>query len=168
MRLFLAAPIPIEQQSMIAALQEEMRSSIPRASWVKAAGSHVTIRFFGDYPDLNLLKSKLRILEGFKPIKVDLGLISAFPNQSRPKVIWLGVSGLEPIASLVDSALEEQRDHPFQGHITLCRLNKPLKKEIWDNSTIGQFLVNELILYESELSSSGAIHTPVAKFRLGG
>ena len=175
MRLFLAAVIPEACAIAITSAQEELRPYVQRASWVKNAGAHVTVRFLGEQRSSRLIEDAIKgALCKVAPVELKLGGLGAFPSPKKPKVLWLRVDGLERVADKIDEVLDgliSPRTQPFKGHVTLCRLRRPpkrgLKPEVLAFKLQERFLLSELTLFKSELRPLGAVHTPLTHFTLG-
>jgi 2'-5' RNA ligase len=176
MRLFIAIELPDDLRMLL----EGMRTDIPGSRWVPLEQIHLTLAFLGQVDDatLGLLTAALATIEapGFNLCFSGTG---CFPDRRRPRVLWVGLepeSLLNSLASLVREAvlacnisLEER---PFSPHITLARLKFPSPREV------GAFLdqprkrelppvsVRKFTLFQSLLTSRGAVHTPVQTFAL--
>lgn len=136
-RIFIAAPLPDQASAEVAALVERVRSvGVPNGGrdvrWVRLDGLHVTLRFLG--PTLEdriagvLAAVRTAGAEG-QPFEVTIGGAGTFPNDSRPRALWLDVRAggpeLTSLASAVDSALATAGwppdPKPFRAHLTLAR-----------------------------------------------
>ena len=109
--------------------------------------------------------------------------MGAFPDVSRPRVIWLGITGqLAPLLSL-QRDLEEvfsklgfpKENRPFRAHLTMGRVKVPKgiiglapSVEAEGNLMAGNFTVGEITLFQSSLSPQGAIYSKLAAFPLQG
>jgi 2'-5' RNA ligase len=176
MRLFIAIELPDEVKRLLAG----MRSDIPGSRWVPPEQIHLTLAFLGEVEGgaLEALIGELANIRapGFC---LRFGAAGCFPDRRRPRVLWIGMepeARLISLATLVHSAVLAcdipQEERAFSPHITLARLKIPAPREA------GAFLdrpvrpelppveVREFILFESRLSASGAVHTPVRIFGL--
>jgi 2'-5' RNA ligase len=61
----------------------------------------------------------------------------------------------------------------FVPHITLGRIRKPIQKQFfqntinqWDNVFLGNSKIDSIVLFESILRSSGAVHKPLKIIKL--
>jgi 2'-5' RNA ligase len=174
MRLFIAIELPDEIKKQL----EGMRTHIPGSRWVPLEQIHLTLAFLGYVDDatLDLLTGALATIKapGFNLCFSDTG---CFPDRRRPRVLWVGLEP-EPLLSRLASLVREavlacnipQEERPFSPHITLARLKFPPPREV------GAFLdqprkqelppvgVREFTLFQSLLTSQGAVHTPVKTF----
>jgi len=186
-RAFLACSPSVEVRSQIASLQEICKRQIPAGvvSWVKPEGIHLTLKFLGNiFPaQKEVIQSLMpKVIETIPAFYLSVEGIGAFPSLSRPKVIWTGLKGeTETMLNLqmcVDKALATigfaEEDRPFQGHLTLGRIKKTQstkEMEKWlslhQSFQGGQFPVDHISLFKSNLTPTGAIYTLLHTFSLG-
>jgi RNA 2',3'-cyclic 3'-phosphodiesterase len=95
---------------------------------------HITLRFLGDVTDdlLPLVVEAARtVAVTSAPFRLTVGGLGAFPTQSAPRVVWVGIEagpGLDALRAL-HAALERElgsrgfplEERPFSPHITLGR-----------------------------------------------
>lgn len=176
-RLFIAIEIPDDLKKALA----HLRTDIPGARWVPPEQIHLTLAFLGDVEETvaERLKGELshiRIL----PFKLRLAGTGCFPDRRRPRVLWVGLEPeprLHDLAAAVHAALLAcgipQEERPFSPHITLARLKLPASREVplflsqEPHRTLPPFPVHEFILFQSRLTSAGAVHSPIRRFPLG-
>lgn len=180
-RLFFAVDLPPEARAEAARVAERLRGSLPGdARFTPEDDLHVTLKFI---PELDadripkLLASAAPKLAAVEPFAVGLAGSGAFPGLRAARVVWIGVSegatGLARLARKLDQSAGRQgvpRDHrPFRAHLTLARLREPLALAVNALPTPESlaFDVEEVVLYESRLSSAGAIHVPLTRLPLG-
>lgn len=149
--------------------------------WVPSRNIHLTLKFLGDVSvgHLQVLTDMLRKeVAGHKPFEVSVGGAGAFPNNRRPRVIWVGVeapSELGLIQSGVEAAMARlgypREERPFSPHLTIGRVSRNANYEdthliskALESSRVG-FLgatcVQEVCLFRSELQPSGAMYTRI-------
>jgi RNA 2',3'-cyclic 3'-phosphodiesterase len=133
-----AIPVAAEVRSAIGELMtavaggsiEERAFGQPR--WVRVDGLHVTLRFLGATPDDRqspLGEALLAAVRGVAPFEVVLSGGGAFPNPTRPRVLWIGIAeGAAQVEALVrrlDVELQPlgwpPEGRPFAPHLTLAR-----------------------------------------------
>ena len=100
-----------------------------------------------------------------------------------PRVIWMGlVNGSQILISLqkeIETPLEkigfQSEDRPFHPHLTLGRMKSSRGKddlvgrmEKHKEGEFGDFQVERVILFKSDLNPSGPIYTPLKEMKLGG
>jgi 2'-5' RNA ligase len=138
--LFVAVPVPADVSGRVAALVDEIRLAVEvpnggrggHVRWVRFSGLHVTIRFLGATPtdQIPALAGAIeRAAATVAPFPVGIRGAGAFPNDARPRALWLGLEpGAEPLAAIaaaLDGELEVEgwaRDpRPFRPHLTIGR-----------------------------------------------
>ncbi|MDR3581462.1 MAG: RNA 2',3'-cyclic phosphodiesterase [Oryzomonas sp.] len=176
MRLFIAIEIPDEIKKQLGG----MHTDIPGSRWVPLEQIHLTLSFLGEVDDttLDLLTGALAtiMVPGFNLCFSGTG---CFPDRRHPKVLWVGLEPeplLNSLASLVREAVLAcnipQEERHFSPHITLARLKLPTPREVGafldrpPKQELPQFRVREFTLFQSLLTSQGAVHTPVKTFAL--
>ncbi|MDR2861350.1 MAG: RNA 2',3'-cyclic phosphodiesterase [Syntrophobacterales bacterium] len=185
-RAFLACSPSPQVRREIVSLQETFKKQIPAGvvSWVKPEDIHLTLKFLGNISAAQketiqpLLMETIAALPVFHLAPTGAG---AFPSLSRPKVIWTGLTGeTETLLNLqrrIDRALTaagfSEEDRPFQGHLTLGRVKKTYASQEIAQSLSrargfagGQFQVDHISLYKSDLTPDGAIYTLLRTFPL--
>jgi 2'-5' RNA ligase len=137
-RLFIAVPVAEIVRDAVGSLMEQVAGGpvdrrLPgQPRWVRVEGLHLTLRFLGQTPDDRqdeLAEAISAAAAGVKPFRVTLSGGGAFPNQYRPRVLWIGIThGAEKLAALerrVDVELRQRGwppdDRPFTAHLTLAR-----------------------------------------------
>ena len=181
LRLFLAVVLPGELRRVVAALRTVFQPLLGRASWVRPEAMHVTLRFMGE-TDPALVEPMARALSEplarIEPVEIEVAGAGAFGGPRRPRVLWLGLhdgGGLARLALQIDRALVPldlpARDKPFRPHLTLCRVRKPgghdLGPALRGVGELGRFRAEQVVLFENQLSSSGARHEVLQRFSLG-
>lgn len=97
MRCFIGLPLPEEYQQGLRALIEVWKPRLrSRLSWTRPGNWHVTLKFLGEVPE-DAVEPMVQALG--EPLGESLGQSfvlragdgGVFPNQQRPRVIWVGV-----------------------------------------------------------------------------
>lgn len=101
---------------------------------VERENIHLTLRFLGELPQ-GLVEEVRRALDKLsgQPFTMRLRGLGAFPNLTRPRVVWVGVAeGFDELKSLrsqIDELLRPLRIPPekeeFTPHVTLARVKSP-------------------------------------------
>ncbi len=183
MRLFISINIPEELKKNIFAFIEDFKKKLPNLGWVKLDNIHITLKFLGASPpeDIDEIKAALKSVAGkFGKTKIKIENIGCFPSESRPRVLWAGISEgsgfLKEVAKSLDEKLAKKYNvekREFVSHITMARIksydgrgSKKIKKAIADkkNTLFGEFMVGKISLMQSFLSPKGAIHEEVCSF----
>lgn len=196
-RLFLAIPLSDHVRHLVAALVGELAERDWPVRWVAAGGAHLTLHFLGEVsPERReLLRLALpEVVARHQQFNLRTAGLGVFPNQRRPRVLWLGLHGpvhrLETLqqavgAALVDLDLAGESDE-FHPHITLGRvrnrdsdtvsirdLPEEVRRLLAERGTEAPGApkplpvpVHELELVRSRLSREGARYETIARFPL--
>lgn len=183
MRTFIAIDFPQEILGKISEITTYFKTQTPprAVKWVDAHKIHLTLKFIGELQESKLPETKSIIrdaLQKFSTFTISVAGLGMFPNAGRPRVIWLGIQGeksLVEIHNALDQNLtqigikSEKRD--YHPHLTLGRVRRnaaPDTVEAIGNtlsefkvSNLGSTLVDEIILYKSELTRKGPIYSPL-------
>ncbi len=148
---------------------------------VSTENMHITIRFIGEIPVdvVNQICQLLNTVE-FKPFKVHVKGIGVFPNITRPRVVWAGISeGIEELSRIYEViekmlrkiGIPAQREK-FIPHITLVRVKSGRNRntlikiiESLANEDFGEFIVDRIVLKKSILTPSGPIYSDICSVR---
>lgn len=179
-RAFLALRPDDEVLKSLRAVQQELGQAGIDARWVGADAIHLTIQFLGDVREHELPEISRGLGEAVaavKPFDVEFRGLGVFPNQKRPRVVWVGLhgEGIAALADVVETVLSplgfppEERE--LTPHITLGRLRSARGTETLvriirgsGDRVLGTSRVSSLTLYRSHLRPDGAIYTPVSTF----
>jgi 2'-5' RNA ligase len=177
LRLFIALEIPPAFIKEIAALIKQLKTYKPDIKWTNQDNQHLTLVFLGNTPKDRVFEIKAVINETalkHKPIKVRLKRqLYHFGLPKKPKVLWLGFDDVENQLIEIQQALAgklracgcEIEKRKYIPHLTLGRFRSAknshfLKKNIiFDNLADALIDFNEIMLYKSQISAEGAIHT---------
>lgn len=183
-RSFVALPCPSGLNGEIETALRDWRRLDAAVKWADPSKLHLTLRFLGDASPEKLRGLHRRLRESVAasaPILLRAGSTGAFPGWNRPRVLWLGLEdsgSLERLAETVESAARaagfEAEERPFRPHLTLGRVKgrRGVRGAVeairsWRPETAPEE-VEEAILYRSELTPDGAIHSAMARYELGG
>jgi 2'-5' RNA ligase len=187
-RAFIAIDLPEILQERLRALDSKLRPQFEGLPihWVPVKDIHLTLKFLGDVSQDNL-ESITEVLHSecatAAPFEVHVEGLGLFPNAQRPRVIWVGVSGGEPMLSLqerLETGVAQlgypPERRPFSPHLTLGRIQRKAdarqKKQVADIiaqhevGLLGTAVVDEVALFKSELNPDGAVYTKLAVARL--
>lgn len=183
-RSFIAIELPIEIKNQINSYIAELRAFAPKLKWVKKEALHITLKFLGNQSPQkveNVIGTLLPLGNICKPFEISLKNIGAFPNQRKPRVIWLSIEAMPrelffQSHTWIEDQLEnigfEREQRKFSPHLTLARTKFPADfSELWDfikeNPFPTQaFKVNEIVLMRSILKPSGAEYSQIQKYPL--
>lgn len=176
MRLFIAIELPDD----IKRLLNRLRCLVTGARWVPVEQVHLTLAFLGEVEDgtLKLLTNELATIH-VPCFDIRFGGTGCFPNRGQPHVLWVGLEP-EPLLSSLATQVRTSvvacgiplEERPFSPHITLARLKSPVAGEVapfLDHPPLQEFppvTVCEFILFQSRLTSHGAIHSPIKGYAL--
>ncbi|MCC6003162.1 MAG: RNA 2',3'-cyclic phosphodiesterase [Thermofilum sp.] len=167
--------------AQITRLQTDLQKTGLSAKFVESENLHLTLKFLGEVPAPKLEIAKIKLSEvKSTSFKITLRGVGAFPNISRPRVLWIGVSnGAEALISLANQVREKLSSlkfpgtgEEFQPHLTIARLKGPLNKEsrnIIDacrDTVFGDQEIRYFSLYRSILTPKGPIYKELMRYEL--
>lgn len=180
-RLFYAVDLPQELKDKFSSLAPELKKIGRHIRPVSPGSHHLTMLFLGDLP-ASSIEELVRIgsesVENARPCTLRIG-----PTGFFPRVSYLTLTGESETLSVISLALREscanlleQPDtKPFRAHLTLARHKKRINRsekgriaELFAPFEGRELTVDELVLFESELTPRGAVYTTVKKFKFGG
>lgn len=183
-RAFIAIPIPDIIASNIHKLQLSLQKSSAEVRWVSAYNYHLTIKFLGDITTSQINDVKEAIYCGImnlKPFSLNFSGVGGFPNDNKPRVIWVGtLQGKNDVMTLqnqIDTQLHklgfELDSKQFFPHLTIGRIKKPnsnrslrVLMEEKKGYVSPAFSVSSISLFKSELTPKGPIYTSLEDFFL--
>ena len=194
MRLFVAIDIPPEIQGELERRTAALRSSLPKARWVKPRAMHLTLVFLGETGEERLPALHRELRTAFaagEPMTITVGVppeagqrhvIGAFPPRGRRRVLWAGIEadgdlgGLQArVADAVERAagVEVER-RPYHPHLTLARCKPPWSPAAVERlaadfgaEPVGSFSADHGSLIASELLPTGARYRTLESYPLG-
>jgi 2'-5' RNA ligase len=185
-RSFLAIELPKLILRKIEEVQGDLRSTHADVRWINPEKIHLTLKFFGNIEESRIgpiFKSIEEPIRNSPPFSMEVKGVGAFPQMRNPRVIWMGlVDGkgfLTSIQKQIEIQLEkigfQPEDRPFHPHLTLGRMKSNRGKEELlgrmekhREEEFGDFLVERVILFRSDLKPSGPIYTPLRELKLAG
>jgi 2'-5' RNA ligase len=185
-RLFIAVDISDEVRRLAAEHIDMIRRHARdiRVSWEKPEKLHVTLKFLGNVDDQKagaVRESAAAAAESFSPFRAAVSGTGVFPNAQRPRVLWLGIENadgaLKALAARVDELLIpigfEKEKRRFSPHLTIARVREPGNgKGLADAHLECRFDriewdVRELVIYQSELKTTGSVYRALARYPFG-
>ena len=141
---------------------------------------HLTVQFLGPVARLAPVTDALAAaVAGRAAFPFRLGGAGAFPTVRRARVVWVGASegeaAMVALAGAVNAALAEVgyevERRAFRPHVTLARLKVPgdvgsVLAAIGAELVGPSFRVEEVLLYQSRLSGTGATYSVLGRFPL--
>jgi len=184
MRLFLAIDIPAGIREQVVAARNQLAEGVKGVKWVEDHNLHLTLKFLGGVPEEQvgvIGQAVKRAVGNYRAFWLEVGNPGFFPHNRNPRVIWLDIKGNTEYALYLGESIDEslaplgfEPDKRRRLHLTLGRIrtegsNLQLMKNVKDFRGFPErltFGVEQIMLYSSELTSSGPIYSPVDKFVL--
>lgn len=182
-RSFIAIPLSSEIHKKLGQVSHTLRQNLPAVPvrWVNPDNIHLTLKFLGDVSlsNLEILQNILASeINTYPQFEISVGELGAFPNQRRPRILWIGVKSppeLKEMQFNIETNLERlgypREDRPFSPHLTLGRLNRNVSDQDFEKITkvlttlnvgfLGADRVKEVNLYRSDLKPGGAVYTRI-------
>ena len=132
LRLFVAWPLPEGVGREIGRMTKELRAELPPASWPRPESIHLTFAFLGDTSEerASTIASALDSV-ACAAIPIRLGGVGVFPDERRPRVVWLGVDPAPPVVVLAGEIRRALAGvgatfdpKPFRPHLTVARIKR--------------------------------------------
>ncbi|MBN1289869.1 MAG: RNA 2',3'-cyclic phosphodiesterase [Actinobacteria bacterium] len=177
MRLFIGIPLDAASRRRISKACDFLKECVQDTRWVKPENLHITMKFLGDTPGTMVpeIAEVLHMASVYLPFEMKLGGIGAFSSLGSARVIWVGAyddSGtVHKIYKEIERGMSrlgypgEKRE--YSPHVTVGRSrNKPVRI---DNDVAARYkdlsilTVDEIILFQSDLRSSGAEYSIIER-----
>ncbi|MDA7980992.1 MAG: RNA 2',3'-cyclic phosphodiesterase [Pirellulales bacterium] len=184
LRTFVGLELSAATKAAVSRLIERLQSSNANVRWTAPENLHITLKFLGDVQMTSvaaICRAVTAAATPVAPFRVSLGGAGAFPDINRPRVLWLGVKGGSDSLIALHARVEQelaQLSFPFEArkftpHITLGRVRGPsaeLTPQLEKNADFPaeETLVNEVVVYSSELTSDGPHYSPLGRAKLVG
>lgn len=185
LRLFIALPLPKEVKELLEQQQAALLRALPYkiVRWSNPEILHLTLLFLGYIEEhkVELVKQSLDFgCRQHRKFNLKTAEPSAFPSLQRPSILYTAVAGdTSALTALVVSISEqllglyEPDKRRFKPHLTLGKVSKPEEVERVTQALMGippfypaTWTVDEVVLYSSKLSPSGAKHDPLYRLAL--
>ncbi|EEF60217.1 RNA 2',3'-cyclic phosphodiesterase [Pedosphaera parvula] len=188
-RLFIALPVPEFVKEELKRVQSELRLNLPGGSvrWTRMDQCHLTLRFLGNVPSdavSELSAAVKRSCSEFPLVHLKAERIGFFPNERRPRVIWVGVSddsgnlrALQAVLSKAVSPFTTEVDAKiFSGHLTLGRIQNLHARDVKmlgdlargsTDRIFGEWTADRIDIMRSELGAQGSRHSCLESITLG-
>lgn len=190
MRTFLAIEVSDPLEQSLAREIQSLDDQLPNDSvrWIDADSIHLTMKFLGEVSpaELDAVRSKARELSSSSEVmNLTVGDFGVFPNMNRPRVLWIGIreptGELQRLKSELEQGMEEMEFEPerrdFTPHLTVGRVQRNVDRGLQEELTgalqrvqvaeLGEMAAEELTLFKSDLTPSGAVYTALDRFPLG-
>jgi 2'-5' RNA ligase len=186
-RTFLAINLSVPTIRAVTEAQTSLRQAIGkslRVAWVAPANLHLTLKFLGDVdPEVPEAVGDVlqRGLTARQPFEVKAAGAGAFPDEHRPRVLWVGLAdesgALKALQADVEKWMEDlgfaREARPFAPHLTLGRVKDGHASvsealQPYRDTTFGTSIIREVTLYESRLRAKGAEYVVLRRAVIGG
>ena len=182
-RTFVAISTPNDAKNVKQMLISTMDQDKAEIRWVKHSNLHLTVKFLGFTPenDISSLSNDLdAIAKANSPFDLSVSGTGCFPSESKPSVLFLGLSGnINALSKLVKDTevLMTDRGYPklekdYFPHITIARIKYPQKFSPNITSFLNSsydsidFRVNHLQFFSSEILPEGVFYNLLGTFPL--
>ena len=182
-RTFIAVKLSREAREEVLRILEELKKIKADVKWVSPETIHLSLKFLGNIEKEKIpgIEKQLReVCKDFSPFDIVLENIGTFPFWNRPKVLWVGIGqgreNVKKLARKIEKIMSaegfEKESRDFKAHITIGRIKSPRNtkrlQKISNDIRVRQAKshIDKVILYRSELSGKGAVHTEIASFGL--
>jgi 2'-5' RNA ligase len=181
LRVFFAVELAAAARAAVADTARGLRDA-PEGDgvrWVREESFHVTLRFLGDVEVTRIARLAECVRErtaALQPFPLELGGPRCFPSRRRARFLVLDVGPadrLEELAEAVERGVVEAgfdaETRPFRAHLTLGRIrDRKFPAVTGAVTTVGEgCLVEDAVLFQSDLHRSGSRYTPIERVPLG-
>jgi 2'-5' RNA ligase len=178
-RAFIAIELTAAVHAEFERVIKLLGSSSHTVRWMAPQNIHLTLKFLGDIDLSGLNRLKDSLLEEclrHESFEIRVEGLGAFPNNRRPRVIWIGVQAPPNLAALqkgIETVLLMQgyprEERPFSPHLTLGRVSQHAGPDDIDQLAgllgktrvghLGTNYVKSVQLFQSDLHPTGPIYT---------
>jgi len=155
-----------------------------KVSWTKVDNLHLTLQFLGYVAEEAVEKIRAgleAVAAEHAPFELMIAGAGAFPDENRPRVLWVGCQDSGPLRELsksVQAAMQPLGFQPerreFSAHLTLGRVKQPRPDaaltralDSIKNETFGAVRVEAIHLFQSVLHPEGSIYSKLSSHQLG-
>lgn len=185
-RAFVAIDLPGVILADLENVLEALKQKIDDVKWVRGESIHLTLKFLGniDLDEVDKISDVLTpVFDSSAVIPLTIEGAGVFPNEKKPRVVWIGVSeegnALEALQRAIDDRLASinypRETRSFSPHITIGRvksgINNPARllpgifRNI-ENFKTDTFTADAVHLYRSDLKPGGAAYAKLKTFSL--
>lgn len=183
MRTFIAIDLADDLKAAVQGLVQRLSATRADIRWVRPPGLHLTLKFLGEIDEGRAIKVKsvlAAVSSRHSPFRLALQGCGAFPNERRPRVLWIGFAPEPRLLALqedLEGELEKagfpREERPFRPHLTLGRVRGPAGvdravRTLAERSTEAEGVmdVKALTLFESRLHPQGADYISLGEYPL--
>jgi 2'-5' RNA ligase len=181
-RTFVCLELPEAIRVQAARLQGRFASLGDKIRWVNPGNLHLTLRFLGEISRSQVQTVCLAVrcaAASVDAFPVHFSETGWFPSPRRPRAFWVGVADAPELVGLHEAVERElfsagfpKEVRPFSPHLTLGRVRADRSSarlgEVMAGAEFdaGAFPVSEVTVMRSDLKTSGAVYTPIARLKL--
>jgi len=179
-RIFIAFELPIAVVDALDKLQTALKRAGLKLAWVHPGNIHLTLKFLGDVKaeDLPRIECALGDVSArHSAFALTARGLGVFPTVKKARVLWSGIHGdvlaLKKLHAERIGFAPETRS--FRGHLTLGRMKGKTEARTlaatvseFGSFSSSSFVVDRLILFQSDLKPGGAEYTELAGVDLAG
>ena len=180
-RLFVALIIPDEVKNQIIEIRKRIFPDEGKLRWEDNSKIHLTLKFIGEVKEdlLESIINELNFLEHFNKINCSTeGFGFFFKAKDEPRILWLALDVDSSINRIVEELNQRLfkfsipiEHRKFKAHLTLLRIKKSVPKDFIEKFSNAEypkinFVTNEIVLMQSELSSQGSTYKEIKKYYL--
>lgn len=178
MRLFAALDLDDDTRRRLIRVARDLQR-VPGVKWTKPESLHVTLRFFGKWPEERLpeLIAACGAVEPPEAVEIRLSRLAFLPSEHKPRIFIAVGETPKPLADFqhrVEQAARalgfEPERRGFITHVTLGRIRDPrhggklvAAAREWQ-ADLGAFSTDHWTLYSSGLTLKGSIYTSLAQW----
>ena len=176
MRAFLAIPLPDAVKPALLAIRDGVAGLRP----VPSTQLHLTLNFLGEIDErteIEISAAVGKVTREHVPFQLELARVGCFPKAAHASVLWVGLGHGDMQAGALVAGIQQAvmplgiqpERRVWHGHVTLGRFSQPhpIPLDVLDESAqLGRFWAEHVILYRSDLHSSGPVYTPLRRFFL--
>lgn len=183
MRLFIAVTPADSVKQSIYNIQKNLEDMGSYIRFTNVENMHITIKFLSEQPlnYLHAIKNKIsEALIDMSRFEINLNRVGVFKNLEYPRVLWLGENNDQfvHLSNKIEKKLSIYRANTNKAlcHITIGRMKYMPKKELIESmrrvkhilpDKMLKFSADMISLYESKLTSKGAVYKKIDSFKLG-
>lgn len=186
-RSFLAFELPPEIREMLSTVSRDAQGLPLDVRWVRVVNIHLTVVFMGSVREDRIDpigEIAGRVCRDHAPFRVQVNGTGLFGSRRNPRVLWVGLGGdidrMSGFRDVLQKGLvplgipEETR--PFRPHLTLGRFGRGEKGGSSLDALLSKYqdldgpacVLDELVLFKSDLRPGGARYTRLGQWPLSG